>query len=242
MRPRTGHPLGAGACPRKWRTRCCSRSRGTCSCCMRSLACNDAILREEDMHNQQVQYQCGPRRRDSTPNASAKRSGQNTTRACTGVPTSACSPCTSRPRSASIPTPPWAFTCTLRASATSSSSSALRPTRPCSNRWWYRRSACASPTSAEPSDAAADFSDDASVRSDAALANAAAFACLLELSRKREAVLARLDAPTRGRVEALVADALRADPPPTDEDRAAFDHFRRTGEVLGAAPPAAAEE
>ena len=28
----------------------------------------------------------------------------------------------------------------------------------------------------------------------------------------------------------------------TDEDRAAFDHFRRTGEVLGAAPPAAAEE
>ena len=73
-------------------------------------------------------------------------------------------------------------------------------------------------------------------------ANAAAFACLLELSRKREAVLARLDAPTRGRVEALVADALRADPPPTDEDRAAFDHFRRTGEVLGAAPPAAAEE
>ena len=58
----------------------------------------------------------------------------------------------------------------------------------------------------------------------------------------REAVLARLDAPTRGRVEALVADALRADPPPTDEDRAAFDHFRRTGEVLGAAPPAAAEE
>ena len=33
-----------------------------------------------------------------------------------------------------------------------------------------------------------------------------------------------------------------ADPPPTDEDRAAFDHFRRTGEVLGAAPPAAAEE
>ena len=73
-------------------------------------------------------------------------------------------------------------------------------------------------------------------------ANAAAFACLLELSRKREAVLARLDAPTRGRVEALVADALRADPPPTDEDRAAFDHFRRTGEVLGAAPPAAAGE
>ena len=73
-------------------------------------------------------------------------------------------------------------------------------------------------------------------------ANAAAFACLLELSRKREAVLARLDAPTRGRVEALVADALRADPPPPDEDRAAFDHFRRTGEVLGAAPPAAAEE
>ena len=72
-------------------------------------------------------------------------------------------------------------------------------------------------------------------------ANAAAFACLLELSRQREAVLARLDAPTRGRVEALVADALRADPPPTDEDRAAFDHFRRTGEVLGAAPPAAAE-
>ena len=39
-----------------------------------------------------------------------------------------------------------------------------------------------------------------------------------------------------------MADALRADPPPTDEDRAAFDHFRRTGEVLGAAPPAAAEE
>jgi len=63
-------------------------------------------------------------------------------------------------------------------------------------------------------------------------ANAAAFACLLGLSRKREAVLARLDAPTRSRVEALVADALRDDPPPTDGDRAAFDHFRRTGEVL----------
>ena len=46
----------------------------------------------------------------------------------------------------------------------------------------------------------------------------------------------------RRRLRALVADALRADPPPTDEDRAAFDHFRRTGEVLGAAPPAAAEE
>ena len=64
----------------------------------------------------------------------------------------------------------------------------------------------------------------------------------LDLGDVREAVLARLDAPTRGRVETLVADALRADPPPTDEDRAAFDHFRRTGEVLGAAPPAAAEE
>ena len=67
-------------------------------------------------------------------------------------------------------------------------------------------------------------------------ANAAAFACLLELSRKRDAVLARLDAPTRGRVEALVADALRADPPPTDEDRAAFDHFRRTGRRARRAP------
>ena len=47
----------------------------------------------------------------------------------------------------------------------------------------------------------------------------------------------------RDEINRGMVDATRyLDPPPTDEDRAAFDHFRRTGEVLGAAPPAAAEE